>query len=53
MKHKGSSVEQQGVCVLEPRERERPRVRLEWNQIHVSSRQSEIRPALSPPALEL
>lgn len=46
MKQEGSGVEQQGVCVLEPREWEKPKARLERNQIHVRSRRSEIRPAL-------
>lgn len=46
MKHKDGGVEQQGDCVLEPREWGKPKAQLEWNQIHVRSRQSEIRPAL-------
>lgn len=48
MKHKDSGVEQQGVCVLEPREWGKPKAQLEWNQIHERSRQSEIRTALLP-----
>ena len=35
-----------GVCVLEPREWEEPRVQQEWNQVHLRSRQGEIRLAL-------
>ena len=35
-----------GVCVLEPREWEKPKAQLEQNQVHLRSRQSKIRPAV-------
>lgn len=37
---------QRGVCVLEPREWEKPRAWLERNQVQLRPRQGEIRPAL-------